>query len=63
MAAIRKLAAEPVNTVCGSSTWLPGDYGFATAYLVSRNDIFDLLFYCIILFSGRAHLQKVSISI
>jgi hypothetical protein len=42
MAAIRKLAAERGYTVCGSSTCLPGDYRDARAYLVSRNDIFDL---------------------
>jgi hypothetical protein len=53
MAAIRKLAAERGYTVCGSSTCLPGDYRDARLYLVSRNDVFDLMF-----FSGRAYLRK-----
>jgi hypothetical protein len=58
MVAVRKLAAERGYTVCGSSTCLPGDYRDAREYLVSRNDIFDLMFYCIMLFSARAYLRK-----
>jgi hypothetical protein len=58
MVAICKLAPEQGYTVCGSSTCLPGHYRDARAYLVSRNDLFDLMFYCITLFSGRAYLQK-----